>query len=127
MPTAANTQITTLTPNSNCSCTGSGDANNSTLCVFMSPPNGIQWFTQTVSNGNPKVTLHGDVGSGVVTFKKGMTIQLNSTGGNQYVVLLSGEIVDNGNQYTFTGLVIYMSTGATTSEPTVKLAAAHHG
>ena len=120
MTTASNTQLTTLTPNSNCSASGSGDVNNSTTVQFMAPPNGIAWYTTLVSNAIKSTTLANDIGNAVVTFKAGLTVTYApSGGGGAYNVLLSGDIVDNGAKYTFAGAVIYMSTAAEQQPPKV--------
>lgn len=111
MANTGNTQLTPLTLNSNCSASGSGDTNDTTTVQFMSPPNGIAWYTTLVSRATPQTTLGTDVGNGVVTFKAGLQVRLVPAGGT-YNVLLFGDIIDNGNKSTFTGSVIYMSTGA---------------
>ena len=107
---SANTQLTALTPNSNCSAAGSGDANNSTLVQFMAPPNGVAWFTTSVSSAVTTSTLGADQGNGVVTFQAGLTVMYAPLSGGGYNVLLSGKIKDGSSIYTFTGQVIYMST-----------------
>src|SRR6185312_5613852 len=107
---SANTQITALTPNSNCSAAGSGDANNSTIVQFMAPPNGVAWFTTTVSAAVTSSVLGADQGNGVVTFQSGLTVRYAPLSSGGYNVLLSGKITDGSSVYTFTGQVIYMST-----------------
>ena len=109
---SANTQLTALTPNSNCSAAGSGDANNSTLVQFMAPPNGVAWFTTSVSSAVTTSTLGADQGNGVVTFQAGLTVMYAPLSGGGYNVLLSGKIKDGSSIYTFTGQMIYMSTAA---------------
>ena len=114
--TASNTQTTALTPNSNCSGSGAGDTNNTTTIQFMAPGNGLVWWTAVVSAATKSASLVADTGNAVVTFKTGLTITYVASGtGGVYNVFLTGNIVDNGTNYSFTGSVVYMSTGAANS------------
>jgi hypothetical protein len=113
-------QTTQLTPNSNCSATGSGDPNNSTTVAFMAPKNGTQWFTLTVSQGNPTASLGQDAGNGIVIFKKGLEAALAPSGETGYNVLLTGKIQDNNVMYKFNGMIVYVSTGVQLNAVTVE-------
>jgi hypothetical protein len=114
--TVSNTQTTALTPNSNCAASGAGDTNNTTTVQFMAPGNGLVWWTAVVSAATKSAFLVADTGNAVVTFKSGLTITYVASGtGGAYNVFLSGNIVDNGTGYSFTGSVVYMSTGASSS------------
>src|ERR1700761_437421 len=104
-------QTTALTPNSNCSVSGSGDANNTTTVVFMSPKNGTHWATLSVTQALPAQSLSQDAGNGMVIFKKGLKAEMFAQGDSGYNVLLTGKIQDTGAVYNFTGLIIYMSSG----------------
>ena len=118
--TASNTQTTALTPNSNCAASGAGDTNNTTTVQFMAPGNGLVWWTAVVSAATKSASLVADTGNAVVTFKTGLTITYVAAGtGGQYNVFLTGNIVDNGTNYNFTGSVVYMSTGASSSTVSV--------
>jgi hypothetical protein len=111
-------QTTELTPNSNCSVTGSGDTQNTTTVVFMSPKNGTHWATLTVSQGNPAQSLAQDYGNGIVIFKRGLTTELFAQGDNGYNVLLTGKIQDNGVIYNFSGMIVYKYSGIQASSVT---------
>lgn len=114
--TVSNTQTTALTPNSNCAASGAGDTNNTTTVQFMAPGNGLVWWTAVVSAATKSASLTADTGNAVVTFKTGLTVTYVAAGtGGVYNVFLTGNIVDNGTNYSFTGSVIYMSTGAANS------------
>ena len=104
-------QSTALTPNSNCSVTGFGHANNTTTIVFMSPKNGTHRATLTVSQENPAHCLSQDHGDGTVIFKQGLTAALFSQGDSGHSVFLTGKIQDSGTEYNFTGMMICESTG----------------
>jgi hypothetical protein len=108
--TASPPQLTTLTPNSNCSAIGSGDVNNSTLVQFMSPPNGIQWWTAMTSDALRPVVLSADIGNATVTFKQGLAISYLPASGKLYYVLVNGNIVDSSTVYPFINAVVYVST-----------------
>jgi len=117
------TQVTQLTPNSNCGAAGTGDANNTTNVAFMSPQNGLTWWTGTVSAAFSQATLAQDQGNAIVTFKKGITLTYQASGtAGAYNVFMSGTIVDNGNAYNFTGAVVYQSTAAAGGTVTMKKA-----
>lgn len=113
-------QSTPLTPNSNCSVSGSGDFNNTTTVVFMSPKNGTHWATLTVSQAGTSQSLSQDYGNGIVIFKKDLKAEMFAQGDSGYNVLLSGQIQDTGAVYNFTGLIIYMSAGVQTYAITVE-------
>lgn len=113
-------QSTALTPNSNCSVSGSGDFNNTTTVVFMSPKNGTHWATLTVSQGGPSQSLSQDYGNGIVIFKKGLKAELSAQGDSGYNVLLSGKIQDSGAVYNFSGMIIYTYSGIQTNAITVE-------
>lgn len=102
-------QLTTLTPNSNCSAVGSGDVNNSTLMQFMTPANKVPYWSAMASEALSPVVLPADTGNAVVTFKQGLTVSFHAVGA-VYYVFLNGKIVDNGTAYPFTGAVIYTSS-----------------
>ena len=104
-------QTTPLTPNSNCSVTGTGDVNNTATVVFMSPKNETHWGTLTVSQGSPAASLNQDCGNGIVIFKKGLQAQLLAQGDTGFNVLLTGKIQDTGAVYTFNGMIIYIASG----------------
>ncbi len=91
-----------------------------TLVKFMAPPNGIAWYTTSVSTGNPTTTLASSVGNGVVTFMAGLTVTLTQLGGGSYNVTMSGQIKDNNSLYNYAGQVIYMSTAAALAQPVVE-------
>jgi len=118
--TTGNSQTTSLSPNSNCLAVGSGDANMTTLVKFMAPPNGIAWYTTSVSTGNPTTTLATSVGNGVVTFLAGLAVTLTQLGDGAYNVTVSGQIKDNNSLYNYAGQVIYMSTAAPVTPPVVE-------
>src|SRR5207253_101848 len=109
-----NTQTIQLTPNSNCATTGSGDVNNSTEVQFYVTPNVVCW-TVVVSIAFRTMVLKADIDCAVVTYKQGLTVTYAPSSGGAYVVLLSGEIVDKGETYTYTDMVIYMSAGVETA------------
>lgn len=120
--TSAN-QVTQLTPNSNCIASGTGDPNNTTNVAFDSPQNAFTWWTGTVSSSLKTATLGADMGNAIVTFKKGMTLTYQASGtSGVYNVFMNGDIVDNGNVYSFTGAIVYQSTGAATGTVSVKKA-----
>jgi hypothetical protein len=102
-------QLTTLTPNSNCSAVGSGDINNSTLMQFMTPANKIPYWNAMASEALSPVVLPADTGNAIVTFKQGLTVSYYAAGA-AYYVFLNGKIVDSGTVYPFTGAVIYTSS-----------------
>jgi hypothetical protein len=112
-------QTTTLTPNSNCTTTGSGDPNNTTNVVFMAPQNGTHWFTLTVSQGNPTASLGQDEGNEMVILKKGLMVTLAASSAG-YNVVLNGKIQDNKVLYTFNGMIVYMSSGVQLDAVTVE-------
>jgi hypothetical protein len=118
----SNSQTTQLTPNSNCVAVGSGDSNNSTAVQFFAPPNGIAWWSTSVGAANTSAQLGADQGNAVVTFQKGLTVTYRPLGGGGYNVTLSGNITDGSTVYTYTGQVIYQSTG-TASPPVMSKAA----
>jgi hypothetical protein len=63
------------------------------------------------------------MGNAIVTFKKGMTLTYQASGtSGVYNVFMNGDIVDNGNVYSFTGAIVYQSTGAATGTVSVKKA-----
>jgi hypothetical protein len=103
-------QVTTLTPNSNCSAVALNDANNAVSIQFMAPPNQIPWWLAMASEALLPVVNPYDEGNAVVTFKAGLTVSYRATGGGNYLVLMSGNIIDSGTTYPFTGAVIYSST-----------------
>lgn len=120
--TSAN-QVTQLTPNSNCIASGTGDANNTTNVAFDSPQNVFTWWTGTVSSSLKTATLGADMGNAIVTFQKGMTLTYQASGtSGAYNVFMNGNILDNGNLYTFTGAIVYQSSGAATGTVSVKKA-----
>jgi len=102
------TITTTLTANSNVTVSGSGDANQSTMCRFMSPVNGTVWWTPIVSIGQTDAVLDEDVGDATVTFRKGLRVSLTAQGGTAYDVALYGQIDDESSRAApFKGLIIY--------------------
>jgi hypothetical protein len=112
---SGNLQTTSLTPNSNCNASGSGDVNDSTTVQFYAPPNGVAWWTAMVSIGSGPAVLANDIGNGIVTFKQGLTVTLVPLNGGAYNVAVTGKIVDNGVTHTIPGQVVYMSTGTTSA------------
>jgi hypothetical protein len=114
--TAANSQTTALTPNSNCVVVGSGDANNTTACAFYSPQNVFPYWQPSVSNSAPTAVNAMDRGNAIVTFTKGLTVTLTQGSGGAYTVFLNGGIIDNGTVYNFINQIIYMSTGASVGQ-----------
>jgi hypothetical protein len=117
---AGSVQTTPLTPNSNCAASGSGDTNNSTTVQFYSPPDGIAWWTGSVSSGSLSAVLAGDIGDSQVTYRKGLTLAYVPAGIGAYNVILTGDIVDNGTIYTFQAHLVYMSTSATSADVLVQ-------
>jgi hypothetical protein len=95
---------TPLTPNSNSIAVASGDKNNTTNLSFLYN-NMIPYWSPQVSAGNAQAILGTDVGNGVVTFKKGLTVSLISQQG-YYIVTLDGQIQDTNSVYTITGKLL---------------------
>jgi hypothetical protein len=93
---------TPLTPNSNTVTVASGDRNDTTNCSFLYN-NIIPYWGPQVSSANTSITLGQDIGNGVVTFKKGLTVQYVAQTGGYYTLLVTGEIVDSMSLYTITG------------------------
>jgi hypothetical protein len=115
--TTGNTQTTTLTPNSNCKAVGSGDSNMNTTIMFQAPPNGVAWYTTSVSTGNRSTELAANQGNDLVTFMAGLTCTLTQIGGGAYNITVTGKILDNDSIYNLKGTVVYMSTGAKSEAP----------
>ena len=113
--TADKPQIVPLTPHSNCSTVGSGDANNSTLIQFVSSPNAVVCWSVMVSTSTKTRRLSHDTVCAGVIFKQGLTVTYEPSGDGAYFVLLSGQIVDAGKTYPFHDLVIYTSAGVETA------------
>jgi hypothetical protein len=95
---------TPLTPNSNSIAVASGDKNNTTNISFLYN-NMIPYWSPQVSAGNAQAILGSDVGNGVVTFKKGLTVSLISQQG-YYIVTLDGQIQDTNSTYAITGKLL---------------------
>jgi hypothetical protein len=93
---------TPLTPNSNAVTVASGDRNDTTNCSFLYN-NIIPYWGPQVSSSNTTATLGIDIGNGVVTFKKGLTVQYVAQTGGYYTVVVTGDIVDSLSLYSLTG------------------------
>jgi hypothetical protein len=108
-------QVTPLTPNCFTSTVGAGDTNNTTAVQFVT--SNFPCFSRTVSDSNPKWVLSEDCDRcPSMVFNKGLTITFVSSGGAAYNVFLFGTIVDNGQEYSFEGMVLYMSPGREAAE-----------
>lgn len=99
------TQKTQLTANSIVVATINGDR---THLNFKA--NGVSYWQSFVSPSSPDKSLGGNVGSGIVTFHKGMELRYVPQGNSMFQVLFSGEITDNGSANKFTGMVIASGT-----------------
>lgn len=92
---------TPLTPNSQAVTSTTGDPSQDTTVKFETQR--VPYWTALVSNGNTQVVLEKDVGSSVVTFKRGLTVQFLAQSQGQYIVTATGEIADGGSTYQLTG------------------------
>ena len=99
---AGQTTNTILTPNSNATCTASGDTNDTTQCSFLYN-NSIPYWSPSVGSGNRTVELGSDVGNAVVTFKAGLTVSYLPQSGGFYTITVDGQIEDSGSIYNLTG------------------------
>ena len=94
---------TPLTPNSNATCSASGDTNDTTQISFLYN-NITAYWSPSVSSGNAETTLVGDRGNDVVTFKDGLKVNyLAQKAGSSYTITVTGNIVDSGSLYKLTG------------------------
>lgn len=93
---------TPLSPNSNAVAAASGDANDDTQISFLYN-NIIPYWSPGISSANTSATNDRDRGNGVVTFKKGLTVEYLSQAQGKYTVIVSGTIVDGGGEYNLTG------------------------
>jgi len=95
---------TPLTPNSNAIAVASGDKNNTTNLSFLFN-NMIPYWSPQVSSASTTAILGQDIGNGVVTFKKGLTVSLITQQG-YYIVVLDGQIQDTMSIYNITGKLL---------------------
>ncbi|PXX47039.1 hypothetical protein [Undibacterium pigrum] len=102
---AAQTITTNLTPNSNSVAIASGDINNQTGVAFQFQGR-VTYWNPSVSTSATTATLANDIGNGVVTYKKGLTVTYQPLQTAFYNVLLDGQVVDSGTLYNFTGAVL---------------------
>ncbi|HEV2757121.1 MAG TPA: hypothetical protein VG318_15245 [Actinomycetota bacterium] len=90
---------TTLTPNSNATCTPLGDDNNDTNISFMYNNQQAYWNPSVSSGSTAPVKLGVNRGNGVVTFVKGLTVEYIPLDSGHYMVNASGTILDSGSEY----------------------------
>lgn len=93
---------TTLTPNSNCRATASGDPTDDTQLLFMYADR-IPYWSPIVNSSTKEITNDRDRGNDVVTFTKGLRVTYTPLFNGYYTVLVDGEIVDSGSTYKITG------------------------
>lgn len=98
------TQNMPLSPNSRSSTTASGDINSDTQVTLQI--NGQSYWFALLSSANIALILGKDVGNAVVTFKKGLSLNMVMNSPSEYLVLLSGTIMDDMTEYNLTGKVI---------------------
>ena len=110
---AASSVNTTLTPNTNCVATPSGDSNDTTQLAFQWQGR-ITFWSPSVSAGSGPVILGEDVGNAVVTFKEGLTVTYISQEGT-YTLVCDGQIKDGNSIYNLTGKFLGSFPSKTTS------------
>ena len=96
---------TNTTPNSIALSIASSDSNNQTGIAFQFQGRTTYW-NPSVSTGFTTAKLASDTGNGVVTWKAGLTVTYSPQSTGLYNVLLSGDIVDGGTVYAYTGFVL---------------------
>ena len=96
------TTNTTLTPNTNCRATPSGDPTDNTQLLFMYADR-IPYWSPAVSSSTKEVINDRDRGNDVVTFMKDLRVTYQSLFDGYYTVLVDGEIKDSGSTYKLTG------------------------
>jgi len=82
----------------------SGDINSDTQVTLQI--NGQSYWFALLSSANIALILGKDVGNAVVTFKKGLSLNMVMNSSSEYLVLLSGTIMDDMTEYNLTGKVI---------------------
>jgi hypothetical protein len=78
----------------------------SATVAFQIQPADTTYWSPTVTTSFTTVVNSADKGNNVVTFTKGLTVQLSPQGGGSYNLFLTGNITDNGDTYPVTGLPI---------------------
>lgn len=94
---------TQLSPNSQAVVTMTG---STATTAFQVEPSDTAYWSPQVSTSFTTVTNSSDKGNNVVTFTKGLTVQLLPQESGSYTVIATGNIIDSGDTYPLVGLVI---------------------
>lgn len=90
-----------LTPFTNVAVTIYSTSANMTFNIIYTP----YWSTKVTVSTTSAVNTR-DMGNGIATFKTGLTVNLKKTSTGGYNLSVSGNIIDNGETYTFTNFPI---------------------
>jgi subtilase family serine protease len=89
-----------LTPKAKATVVAFDDANMNTLITLEA--DGILFWQTLLSTSNVKLTLSKNLGNENVTFQNYMTVEMMAFG-NNYELMLNGNIIDAGSSYSFVG------------------------
>ncbi|MBB4952055.1 hypothetical protein H4S14_000097 [Agrobacterium vitis] len=95
------TQTTQITPNSFTVASSLNNANNALTIAFQT--GNVTYWTAQLSTANVNVMLSANRGNAVVTFRRGLSLQLIANGSAGFNIFLTGVVSDDGTEYSLTG------------------------